>query len=222
MKNDVEQGAVDAQFAVVLDEAQLAEAIHEEAHAGAGCAYHFRQCLLAYLGNHRFRRAFLAELREQQQRPSQAFFAGIEKLVHQVFLDASVASEQIRYENLRKQLFFVEHARHLFSFNLEQGCRGNSRCGGHALRLNSSNAFLSQEVPNPEQGDGCFLATLRENGELDPAFLNIKHGVRRISLGKDGLALFEIHDCPSQAALGQECVGLKSQPLRARCAEGFH
>ena len=32
MQNDIEQGAVNLQVAVVVDEAQLAEFIHEEAH----------------------------------------------------------------------------------------------------------------------------------------------------------------------------------------------
>src|SRR5437764_409192 len=103
MKDDVQQGAMNTQFPVVLDEAQFAEAIHKEAHAGAGCANHFRQCLLAYLGNQYFWRAFLAELREQQEGPGQALFTGIEKLINEVFLDASVAGEQIGDENLRKQ-----------------------------------------------------------------------------------------------------------------------
>jgi hypothetical protein len=32
MQNDIQQGAVNLQVAVVVDEAQLAEFIHEEAH----------------------------------------------------------------------------------------------------------------------------------------------------------------------------------------------
>jgi len=77
---------MNAQFAVVLNETEPAETIHEEANAGARCTHHFGQPFLAYPGNHRFRRAVFAELGKQQQGPGQALFAGIKKVVDQIFL----------------------------------------------------------------------------------------------------------------------------------------
>ena len=52
-------------LAVVFDESQIPEAIHEKAHARPGCANHFGQHFLTDLGYHRLRLALLAELREQ-------------------------------------------------------------------------------------------------------------------------------------------------------------
>ena len=52
-------------LAVIFDEAQFSEAIHKKTHSGSRCANHLRQYLLADLGNHCLRFAFLAELREQ-------------------------------------------------------------------------------------------------------------------------------------------------------------
>src|SRR5664280_73802 len=65
IQKDIEQGVVYPNLAVIFDEAQFSEAIHEKTHAGPGCADHLRQYLLADLRNYRFRLAFLAELRQQ-------------------------------------------------------------------------------------------------------------------------------------------------------------
>jgi hypothetical protein len=43
----------------------------------------------------RFRQAFLAEIRQQQKCPRQAFLAGIEQLIDQVLLDPTVAGQQV-------------------------------------------------------------------------------------------------------------------------------
>src|SRR5438874_5929181 len=40
VKNDIQEGAVNSQSAVVLNESELAEAIHEKADSGSGCADH--------------------------------------------------------------------------------------------------------------------------------------------------------------------------------------
>src|SRR5208337_4757729 len=75
LQKDVEEGVVNPNLAVIFDEPQFSEAIHEKTHSGPGGANHLSQYLLADLGNHRLRFALLAELREQQQNPRQALFA---------------------------------------------------------------------------------------------------------------------------------------------------
>ena len=82
MKNDIQQRAVDLQpiFAIV-DEAQFSKPVHEEADSRSGCADHIGERFLTNLGDHRFGHAFLAEMRQQEQNPSESFLARVEELV---------------------------------------------------------------------------------------------------------------------------------------------
>src|SRR5271168_1219227 len=70
-QHDAQQGAVDFQVAVVFDETQLPELVHEMADAGPCRADDLRQRLLADLRRDRLRGAFLAEIRQDEQRPSE-------------------------------------------------------------------------------------------------------------------------------------------------------
>src|SRR6185503_19216324 len=61
MQEDIEEGAVNVQAAVVLDEAELPELVHESADPRPGGADHLGQHFLADLRNHRLGGPFLAE-----------------------------------------------------------------------------------------------------------------------------------------------------------------
>ena len=50
VKDDVEKGTVDLKLAVVANEAQFPEPVHEEIDSRAGCAHHLRQRLPTDLG----------------------------------------------------------------------------------------------------------------------------------------------------------------------------
>ena len=65
MENYIEQRAVDLQTAVVVDESQFPEPVHEEADPRAGGPNHLGQGLLTYSGNHALGYTFLAEMGEQ-------------------------------------------------------------------------------------------------------------------------------------------------------------
>ena len=58
---------MDVKSAVVTNEAQLSEFIHEKIDPSARCANHFRQHLLRYFGNHLLRLGFLAVASKQQK-----------------------------------------------------------------------------------------------------------------------------------------------------------
>src|SRR6267154_4750111 len=97
-------------MAVVADESQLPELVHEGVNAGTGRADDLRQRLLADLRGDRLRRAFLAEIRQGEQRPSESLFARIEELIDQVGLDAAVADQQVSHEQLAEGGLVMEDA----------------------------------------------------------------------------------------------------------------
>ena len=94
VEDDVEQGFVDADAAVVLDEAELAKAVHEEADAGAGGADHFGEGFLGDGGDEGFGFAGLAEFGHEEEGAGEAFFAGVEELVDEVGLGLHAAGEE--------------------------------------------------------------------------------------------------------------------------------
>jgi hypothetical protein len=60
VENNAQEGSVDVETAIVLNEAQFLEFIHEEIDTGARGPDHFRQRLLRYFGNHFVRMVLLA------------------------------------------------------------------------------------------------------------------------------------------------------------------
>jgi len=96
MKYYVQEGLMHTNAAVVFNEAQLAKAIHKEAHSGPRCSDHLRQGLLRDLGDQRFRLAGLAEFRHQQKNSGQTFYTRVEKLIDKIGLNAHAA----RYQEL--------------------------------------------------------------------------------------------------------------------------
>jgi hypothetical protein len=66
VENYVEQQTVDLQSAVVMDETQFPEPVHEKADSRASGVNHLGQRLLTDLGNHGFRNTLLAKMRQQK------------------------------------------------------------------------------------------------------------------------------------------------------------
>jgi len=78
VKDNTQEGIVDVDLAVVLDEAQFPEFVHEKIDPGPRGANHLRQHLLRYFGKHLLRMASRAVVREQQQSARQPLLAGVE------------------------------------------------------------------------------------------------------------------------------------------------
>src|SRR5438477_8069857 len=71
VQDQVQQRAMNLYLAVVIDESQLAEFVHEEAHARPRGADHLRQRLLADFRQDRLGLTFFAEIREKEKRSRQ-------------------------------------------------------------------------------------------------------------------------------------------------------
>jgi hypothetical protein len=99
MQNDIQQGAVNLQVAGVVDEAQPAEFIHEEAYPRSRRADHLREHFLVHLGNERLWLSFLAKIRQDKKHPSQTLFARIEQLIDQIRLNSHIARQKASRSN---------------------------------------------------------------------------------------------------------------------------
>jgi hypothetical protein len=87
MKNHAEERTVNLNPAIVVNEAQLSEFVHEKVDAGAGRTYHFRESFLTNVGHFNFfGHALFAETSKQKKNTGKPFLAGVKKLVNQVFL----------------------------------------------------------------------------------------------------------------------------------------
>src|SRR4029079_7387979 len=104
-------------MAVIADKTQLPEPVHEKADARTGGSYHLSQRFLAYLSEDRFRLAFLAIIRQQEQESRQPPLAGIEQLVDQIALDPDGPVEDMSHEHLREGRLFLEQANHCGLFD---------------------------------------------------------------------------------------------------------
>ena len=62
VQNDAEKTAVDGEPAVVINESQLFELVHEMADSRPGGAHHLRQALLIDFGKDRFSAALFAKV----------------------------------------------------------------------------------------------------------------------------------------------------------------
>jgi hypothetical protein len=72
-QNDIQERAVDSQVAVVVNQAQVSELIHETAHARSRFADHLRERFLADLRDDRLGSTFLAEIRQLQKGRANRF-----------------------------------------------------------------------------------------------------------------------------------------------------
>jgi hypothetical protein len=88
VEDNTQEGIVDLDLAVVSDEAQFSEFVHEQIDSRPRCTNHLCQHLLRYFGKHLLRLARRAITREQQQSARQPFLGGVEQLVYQVLLDS--------------------------------------------------------------------------------------------------------------------------------------
>src|SRR5436853_6774899 len=140
-------------------------------------------------------------MRKQEKQARQAFFAGVEELVHQVFFDANVAGEQIRDKHLRKFRLLTQESHHGFFLESHDGqvLQGSRR--GNTQRLSCQTSF-AEEVTLLQDCNYGFLTALGNHGELDSTFLNIEDRISCVPLRKHRLLVTILMNgfCSSQLA----------------------
>ena len=171
-------------LAVVLDEAQLPEFVHEKIDPGPRCANHPRQHLLRYSGKQLLRMARRAIARQQQQSARQPFFAGVEELVDQVRFDSGVSRKHISNEAVGEIAFPMEYANHLVFLDHEHGGGRNRGCRSHANGLAGKTPF-PKKIARSQNCYNGFLSGLIDYSKLHTAFLNVQNILRGIALPED-------------------------------------
>src|SRR5471032_2567535 len=71
VKDQIQQGFVDFNVTVVLDEAQFTKFVHEETDARPRGSNHLGKRLLTDFGKNRFQRSFAAVVRQEQEQSRQ-------------------------------------------------------------------------------------------------------------------------------------------------------
>src|SRR5580765_173071 len=150
VQEDIQEGTMNVQAAVVLDEAELPELVHEATDPGPSGADHLRQDLLADLRNHGLGFPFLAEVGQQQQHPSQPLLARVEQLIDQVFLESHIAGQQVRHELLGEYRPLVEQRNHGLPVDSDDRRLRHRRRGRHTKGL-AGERPLAKEVATAEQ-----------------------------------------------------------------------
>ena len=203
---------MNGESAVVLDETELSEFVHEKTDARSCGPHHFGQDFLANFGNDGLGPAFLAILREQQQRASEAPFAGIEKLIHEIGFKSNIARQDVGDKSFRKSVFVAKHAHHGALADFKDGARCNRGCRSHSKRL-PGQAPLSEKIAVGQDGDHSFLCALGKHRELDASLLDVKDFRGFITLGKHDLLVAVLHDLFAQSTCSQEIVKVESRGL---------
>ena len=67
-----------------------------------------------------------------------------------------------------------------------------------------------KDITGPEQSSRRLFALPGYDGACHPTFLDVEHGVHRFPLRLDNVFWPKMHNCPSQAILGQKTRGIKS------------
>ena len=76
--------------AIVVNEAEFLEFVHEEIHPRSRGADHFRECFLGYPGEKFLRLILLSVAGKQQKSAREPFLSRVEELVDQVLLHSNV------------------------------------------------------------------------------------------------------------------------------------
>lgn len=82
---------MDLHIAIVTDEAQFPEFVHEGTDAGSRRANHLRQRPLIEICIDGLGAARLAEIGQKKEKARQPFLAGIEQLVDQILFNSAVS-----------------------------------------------------------------------------------------------------------------------------------
>src|ERR1700730_15148934 len=180
MQNDIQQGTMDTDADVVVNEAQFSKFVHKETHAGPGHADHLRKRLLADFRDHRLRFAFLAKVRQQQEQTGKMFLTRIEQLIDEVCFDADRPAQKMSNEHLGERgSSWITRTIAAFS---SRTMTDSVIVATVAIRYLPGKTSFTEKFVRSKNCNDCFLALLRNDSGLHLAFLDVEDRIRRVSL----------------------------------------
>jgi hypothetical protein len=205
---------MDADAAVVFDKAELAEAIHEEADAGAGGADHLCQSFLRDGRKQVIPFTRLTKLGQEQENSRQTPFAGVEKLSDKIGLGSHAPRQQKPQVHFGEGALLVHHAYHLSSLYPERCTEINGAGSGHVEPTHARQRLISNELAGEDKRDGGLFAIVRNHGELCAASPKIEDRVSRTSLRKEDLPGLQVDNPPSHSCFFKKRGELEGQVSR--------
>ena len=205
---------MDPDAAVVIDKAELAKTIHEEADAGAGGADHLCQSFLRDGGNQVFRFSRLAKFGKEQENSRQTPFAGVEKLSDQIGLGSYTPRQQGFQVHFGEGTLLVHQADHLSPLYPERCTEINGACSGHVHSTHARQRLISNEFPGGEKRDGGLFAIVRNDSESCAARPKIEDAISRTSLRKEDFLGLQVDDPSSHSCFFQKGGEFEGQVSR--------
>ena len=99
----------------------------------------------------------------------------------------------------------MHHANHFISCDLERRTRVDSRGGRQPQPKDGRERLFSNKVASRKERDCGLFASLRDDRDLCPAFLQIEDGVRLISLGEKVFFRFKFDNPAAKSGIGKKC-----------------
>ena len=103
MEDHIQKRTMHFERAVVFDEAEPPEFVHEEADSRTSGADHVRQNLLTDFGGYCLRACLLCQVGQQKESPGEPLLTGVEELVDQVLFNSNRACEHVGEKQIRKR-----------------------------------------------------------------------------------------------------------------------
>ena len=148
--------------AVIFNEPEPPELVHEEIHARARRADHFGEHFLRDSWQDAARPVSPPVAREQEKGAGESFFTGVEQLVDEIFLEADVSGQHVCDEAIRQRMLLVQQTNHLPFGNHANPARRHRRRGRQTKRLGRQRPFAA-ELARSQHRDHRFLAGLRQH-----------------------------------------------------------
>src|ERR1700691_2501463 len=163
VQDNAQEGIVDVDLAVVFDESQFLEFVHEQIDSGSRRTNDLRQHLLRYFGKRFLRLSGRTVAREQQQSAREALLGRVEKLIDEICFNSNVSRQHMSDEAVRELVFLVEHANHLVFLNDEHGGGCNRGSSRHVNGLTRKAPFTKEIARSHDRHDGFFAGRINHS-----------------------------------------------------------